>query len=1243
SFSSATVTIDVPPVPTVSISGGGSISEGWGSTDLTVTRTGPTTSDLPVALRVGGTADEGQDYFTLPDYVVIPAGSSSVQLPLVAIDQGLASGSVEADIALQAPDVWATQVDYQLGSANTASVTINDDDELATNGGPLATPTLDVSETGALALTDPTASTNQGTLVSSLLGGASGGSAAADADGDALGIAVTAVDSAFGNWQYSLDGTNWFALAPVPAANGDQQAELLPADGTTRLRFLADPGYSGTMDDAITFLAWDQAVGAPGTLFDVSTGSAAAAFSAASAQVSLAVYGPNDTPGVSIGGPGTIAAGDAATFTVTLAHASDQTVSVNWMPQDGTAVHPDDWTQGTFTPGYEVTNYEDGYEVNAVATGTLEDGYYYEPYSVDTGYTVDGYDYNAYSYDSGYWQPGYQYNSYDVDTGYWQDGYDYAPYTTDGQVLTDGYYYQPYSIPNYTTVSGFTVTDLWEDQPYQDDSGDWIDNYVDVPVTPYFVATGTPDTINWAQYYPDSQQVPDGTYDTGDGYWEADATPDTSWPGGYVAQQQYVDGTITVPGTWAAGPQDPSWPGGSSEDPHWVDTGTVTVPGTWASDASPDPSWGGTYTYAPEWMDTGMVNVPAGWEATDTPDPNWTAGYTYDPQWFDTGTVDYDGYWEPDASPDLAWPGGYVAQQQWVGDGGASPDVPFWSEGDTIDPSWTDYEFDPIVTSQYWVPDSWELGGTLTFAPGQTSETISVQTFDDGLGGSKYFDVALSDASGATLESPTSGVATIVESDADYQPPTAGDVSGAADYGVPVTIALLADSSDPQGLPLSIDSVSGASYGSVTYNDDGTATYTPNAGFSGGDSFTFTIDDGQHTAVGTAYVTVGQSTTTGGSDDLSAAVESNSGDQDTSITGNVSDGVAGGLGGYTFSGAGASYGSVTVNSDGSYTYTPNPGYFGPDSFTYTVTDRGGATTGNTVDLTINQAAPQDDLAAAADSNGGDQDTTIYGSVAGDASGGIGGYTFSGGGGADGSVTVNSDGSYTYTPNGGYSGPDSFSYTVTDSTGITATNTVNLWIAQTTDDGGGDDGGDGGPQGMPPVAGAVSASATVGSTITINLLGNSSDPQGFALTVDSVGQGSLGNVNNNGDGTVTYTPTATGTDSFNFTIDDGQNTASGTVVVTVSAAPLSGTDLNVACTQNGSLGGSAMPAISGGVGTVSFQPVNGATGGGGSVTMDSTGAFSYTPVAGFTGTDSFAYSAIDGAGETAAGTVYIAVS
>src|SRR5207244_6049259 len=53
--------------------------------------------------------------------------------------------------------------------------------------------------------------------------------------------------------------------------------------------------------------------------------------------------------------------------------------------------------------------------------------------------------------------------------------------------------------------------------------------------------------------------------------------------------------------------------------------------------------------------------------------------------------------------------------------------------------------------------------------------------------------------------------------------------------------------------------------------------------------------------------------------------------------------------------AGPTNGSLTLNADGSFTYTPDANYFGADSFTYHAVDsRGAASNVATVSLTINE-------------------------------------------------------------------------------------------------------------------------------------------------------------------------------------------------------------------------------------------------------------------------------------------------
>ena len=61
-------------------------------------------------------------------------------------------------------------------------------------------------------------------------------------------------------------------------------------------------------------------------------------------------------------------------------------------------------------------------------------------------------------------------------------------------------------------------------------------------------------------------------------------------------------------------------------------------------------------------------------------------------------------------------------------------------------------------------------------------------------------------------------------------------------------------------------------------------------------------------------------------------------------------------------------GTLTLNNDGSFTYTPNAGYFGPDSFTYRAHD--GTDQSNPATVTITNVAPTASLNAPGSVNEG---------------------------------------------------------------------------------------------------------------------------------------------------------------------------------------------------------------------------------------------------------------------------------
>ncbi|MBT8204885.1 MAG: VCBS repeat-containing protein, partial [Eudoraea sp.] len=80
------------------------------------------------------------------------------------------------------------------------------------------------------------------------------------------------------------------------------------------------------------------------------------------------------------------------------------------------------------------------------------------------------------------------------------------------------------------------------------------------------------------------------------------------------------------------------------------------------------------------------------------------------------------------------------------------------------------------------------------------------------------------------------------------QPPTAQNDYITTVQDSPVTFDPLVDNgagadSDPEGQPMEVLSISAATNGTAVLNGDGTVTYTPDPGFSGGDQFTYTMRD----------------------------------------------------------------------------------------------------------------------------------------------------------------------------------------------------------------------------------------------------------------------------------------------------------------------------------------------------------------------------------------------------------------
>jgi hypothetical protein len=121
-----------------------------------------------------------------------------------------------------------------------------------------------------------------------------------------------------------------------------------------------------------------------------------------------------------------------------------------------------------------------------------------------------------------------------------------------------------------------------------------------------------------------------------------------------------------------------------------------------------------------------------------------------------------------------------------------------------------------------------------------------------------HLKLAIADASDASYDS---AVFIQAGSLTTNQPPVAGDDAATTDAGVPVTINVLANDSDPDGDTLTVTAATDPANGTAVVNADNTITYTPDAGFTGTDTFDYTVDDGNGgTDTATVTVTVNEVT-----------------------------------------------------------------------------------------------------------------------------------------------------------------------------------------------------------------------------------------------------------------------------------------------------------------------------------------------------------------------------------------------
>jgi hypothetical protein len=465
-------------------------------------------------------------------------------------------------------------------------------------------------------------------------------------------------------------------------------------------------------------------------------------------------------------------------------------------------------------------------------------------------------------------------------------------------------------------------------------------------------------------------------------------------------------------------------------------------------------------------------------------------------------------------------------------------------------------------------------------------------------------------------------------------PPVAVNDSYTTNQGQTLTLAapgVLANDTDGDGNPLIAVKVTSPSNGTVTLNSNGSFTYTPNAAFTGTDTFTYKANDGAADSnVATVSITVSAAPIpVAANDSYSTSQGQTLNVAAPGVLGN--DTSPGGLSLTAVKVTNPANGTVTLNANGSFAYTPNAAFTGTDTFTYKANN--GSADSNIATVAIAVSAVPVAVNDTYVTNLGQTLTVAApGVLSNDTSpGGLALTAVKVTNPANGTLTLNANGSFTYTPKAGFSGTDSFTYKANNGSVDSNVATVNI------------------SQNHPPVAANDSYTTNQGQALTVaatGVLGNDTDADSNPLAAIKVTNPASGTVTLNANGSFVYTPNTgfSGSDSFTYKANDGladSNVATVSITVTTASVPVAVNDIYTG-TQGQALTVSTPGVLSndtspGGLALTAVKVTNPANG---TVTLNANGSFTYTPNAGFLGTDSFTYKANNGSADSNTATVII---
>ena len=371
---------------------------------------------------------------------------------------------------------------------------------------------------------------------------------------------------------------------------------------------------------------------------------------------------------------------------------------------------------------------------------------------------------------------------------------------------------------------------------------------------------------------------------------------------------------------------------------------------------------------------------------------------------------------------------------------------------------------------------------------------------------------------------------------------------------------VLGNDTDAQNNALTAAVVSGPASGTLVLSPNGSFSYMPAPNFSGTVTFTYRANDGALNS-NTATVTISVAAVNDGPvsvpDAYSTAEDTALSVVAPGVLGNDSDVDNPALTAQLVSGPAAGSGSLTLNPNGSFTFTPAANFTGAATFSYRSFD-GLLQSGVTL-VTINVMPQNDAPVANPDAYSTDEDTVLNVAAPGvrsndaDADGDAF-PRLSCRQPAVGVLVLNPNGSFSYTPAINFSGQATFSYRVSDGFSQSTPAIVTLTVLPIND---------------APVAAGDSYSTPFNTPLVVvgpGVLANDTDQEGNGLTALLGAGPASGSLSLLANGGFTYTPNAgfSGGDSFTYRANDGStNSNFATVTIAVNAAsntaPTAGND------------------------------------------------------------------------------------